>query len=210
VDGIHDLGGLDGFGPVVVEPDEPVFHEDWERRTFRLSAAAGSALQYSGGAFRHSIERMDPGHYLTSSYYEHWLTGISTLIVEAGLATADELDRRAGGRYPLSRPDRGTVPATAQPHPTDVRFAVGDRVRVREWHPPGHTRAPRYVQGKCGVVVRLDGSYSVPDVEAHSADRVLEPTYSVRFTARELWGEGGADTDVIHVDLWDSYLEEEP
>ncbi len=209
MDGIHDLGGLEGFGPVEIEPDEPVFHEDWERRTFRISAAAGSALRYSGGAFRHSIERMDPGHYLTSSYYEHWLTGISTLIVEAGLVSAEELDRRAGGRFPLSRPDRGVVPPSPQPDRTTARFAVGDRVRVREWHPPGHTRAPRYTQGKRGVVVRLDGSYSVPDVEAHGADRVHEPTYSVRFTARELWGDGGADGEVVHVDLWESYLEEE-
>ena len=90
-----------------------------------------------------------------------------------------------------------------------ARFAVGDRVRVREWHPPGHTRAPRYVQGKQGVVVRVDGAHNVPDVEAHSDRRVLEPTYSVRFTARELWGEGGADGEVVHVDLWDRYLEEQ-
>ena len=114
MDGIHDLGGLEGFGPVEIEPDEPVFHEDWERRTFRISRAAGHGLRYSGGAFRHSIERMDPGHYLTSSYYEHWLTGISTLIVEAGLVTAEELDRRAGGRFPLSLPDRGTVSGVAR------------------------------------------------------------------------------------------------
>jgi nitrile hydratase len=209
VDGIHDLGGLEGFGPVEVEHDEPVFHEDWDRRTFRLSVAAGRALGYTGGAFRHSIERMDPGHYLTSSYYEHWLTGISTLIVEAGLVSADELDRRAGGQFPLSRPDRGTGPVSPGPDRTDARFAVGDRVRVREWHPPGHTRAPRYVQGKQGVVVRVDGAHSVPDVEAHSDRRVLESTYSVRFTASELWGEGGAEGEDIHVDLWDRYLEEQ-
>ena len=212
MDGIHDLGGLEGFGPVEIETDEPVFHEDWERRTFRLSAAAGSALRYSGGAFRHSIERMDPGHYLTSSYYEHWLTGISTLIVEAGLVSPEELDRRAGGRFPLSRPDRVTAPSSPQPDRTAARFAVGDLVRVREWHPPGHTRAPRYTQGRQGVVVRVDGAHSVPDVEAHSDRRVLEPTYSVRFTARELWGDGGADGevagDVVHVDLWEHYLEE--
>lgn len=207
MDGIHDLGGLDGFGRVEVERDEPVFHEDWERQAFRVSRAAGLGLRYSGGAFRHSIERMDPGHYLTSSYYEHWLTGISTLIVEAGLVSSEDLDRRAGGRFPLSRPDRGTVPASPEPDRVDPRFAVGDRVRVRQWHPPGHTRAPRYVQGRLGVVVRIDAAQSVPDVEAHGGDRVVEPTYSVRFTARELWGEGGADDEVVHVDLWDRYLE---
>jgi nitrile hydratase len=209
MDGIHDLGGLEGFGPVDVELDEPVFHEDWERRTLRLNVAAGMALRYSGGAFRHSIERMEPGHYLTSSYYEHWLTGVSTLIVEAGLVSPAELDRRAGGRFPLSRPDRGTSPAVPEPDRTSARFVVGDAVRVREWHPPGHTRAPRYVQGKRGVVVRVDGVYSVPDVEAHSDDRVLEQTYSVRFTSRELWGEGGAVGEFVHVDVWDGYLEED-
>jgi nitrile hydratase len=207
MDGIHDLGGLEGFGPVDVELDEPVFHEDWERRTLRLNVAAGMALRYSGGAFRHSIERMEPGHYLTSSYYEHWLTGVSTLIVEAGLVSPAELDRRAGGRFPLSRPDRGTLPAPPEPDRTPSRFVVGDAVRAREWHPPGHTRAPRYVQGKRGVVVRVDGVYSVPDVEAHSDDRVLEQTYSVRFTSRELWGEGGAVDEFVHVDVWDGYLE---
>jgi nitrile hydratase len=210
MDGIHDLGGLDGFGAVEVERDEPVFHEDWERRTVRLNIAASLGLRYSGGAFRHSIERMEPGHYLTSPYYEHWLTGISTLIVEAGLVSAEELDRRAGGRFPLSRPDRGTAPPSVEPDRTAVRFAVGTRVRVREWHPSGHTRAPRYVQGKQGVVVRVDGVYSVPDVEAHSDDRVVEQTYSVRFTARELWGDGGAADEFIHVDVWDRYLEEAP
>jgi len=205
VDGIHDLGGIDGFGPVDVEPDEPAFHHDWERRAFRFSAAAGRAADYSGGAFRHSIERMDPAHYLASSYYEHWLTGVTTLLVEAGITSADELDRRAGGHFPLSRPDRG-VP-TGGSDRTEPGFAVGVAVRVREWHPPGHTRAPRYVQGKRGVIVRYHGNHNVPDVEAHSELRVLEPTYSVRFTARELWGDGGSDGVVVHVDLWERYLE---
>jgi nitrile hydratase len=193
MDGVHDLGGVEGFGPVEVEQDEPAFHEDWERRAFRVSLGTAMALQPTGGAFRHSIERMDPAQYLSTSYYEHWLTGWSTLIVEAGLVSSDELDRRAGGRFPLSRPDRGTAPAVPEAARTDSRFTVGDQVRVREWHPFGHTRAPRYVQGKRGVVVRVDGPYSVPDIEAHGGGRVLDPTYSVRFTPRELWGEGGAD-----------------
>jgi nitrile hydratase len=207
VDGIHDLGGLAGFGAVEVEVDEPVFHDDWERRVLRISPAAARALQYSGGAFRHSIERMDPGHYLTSSYYEHWLTGIATLMVEAGLVSPDELDRRAGGHFPLARPDRGTT-ITGSPS-SEPRFAVGDRVRVREWHPLGHTRAPRYVQGKRGVIARFDGSHNVPDIEAHGGGEIAEPAYSVRFTMRELWGDGAEDDDVVHVDLWERYLEED-
>ncbi len=113
VDGIHDLGGLEGFGPVVVERDEPVFHQDWERRVFRVNVAVSLGVGPSGGAFRHSIERMDPAHYLTSSYYEHWLTGVSTLLVEAGLTSRAELDHRAGGTFPLSRADRGTTLAAS-------------------------------------------------------------------------------------------------
>src|SRR4051812_30490947 len=106
MDGVHDLGGLDGFGRVDAPPSEPVFAEDWERRAFRITMATMGGLRTPGGLFRHSIERMRPEHYLTSSYYEHWLTGVSTLIVEAGLVTSAELDERAGGHFPLSRPDR--------------------------------------------------------------------------------------------------------
>jgi len=183
-----------------------VFGEDWERRAFRVNVAVLMGLQPSGGAFRHSIERMDPAHYLGSSYYEHWLTGSATFLVEKGVVSTEELEERAGGRFPLSRPDRGMAPPVDGDR-TEARFKVGDRVRVREWHPFGHTRAPRYVQGKRGSVVRVDGAFNLPDVEAHSDRRVLNPTYSVRFTAEELWGEG-ADGAAIHVDLWEHYLEE--
>jgi nitrile hydratase beta subunit len=207
MDGPHDLGGRAGFGPVEMEPAEPVFHHAWERQVLSCAIAASLAQLYSGGRFRHSIERMDPGHYLTSSYYEHWLTGIATLLVEAGLVTANELDARAGGPFPLSGRDRGVAPGVERDR-NEPRFRVGDRVRVREWHPPGHTRAPGYVQGKRGVVVRLDGAFSVPDVEAHSDRRTLDPTYSVRFTGEELWGEGAEPGAVLHVDLWEHYLEE--
>ena len=209
MDGVHDLGGLDGFGSVELTPSEPVFAEAWERRAFRAMMATINALHGGGAEFRHSIERMDPGHYLTSSYYEHWLTGISTLIVEAGLTSAEDLERRAGGRFPLSRADRGTPPALSETEHTEARFAPGDRVRVRAWHPAGHTRAPRYVQGKRGVVVRVDGPANFPDFEAHGGSRTLDPTFSVRFTATELWGEAGDDHATVHVDLWERYLEED-
>jgi nitrile hydratase len=210
VDGVHDLGGIEGFGPVEHTPAEPVFAEDWERRAFRLNMAVLSAAGVGGAEFRHSIERMDPGHYLTSSYYEHWLTSSASLAVEHGLASLEELERHAGGRFPLSRADRGSAPATPQEARTEARFAVGQHVRVREWHPAGHTRAPRYVQGKRGVVVRVDGAANFPDFEAHGGGTILDPTYSVRFTSRELWGEGGSDGEAMHVDLWERYLEEVP
>jgi nitrile hydratase len=209
VDGVHDLGGLDGFGPVEHKPTEPYFEQEWERRVFRLMIGWIAAQSVPGGRLRHSIERMAPEHYLSSPYYEHWLTGAATMAVESGLTTPDELDRRAGGRFPLSRPDRGVLPADLTPH-NEPRYSVGDRVRVRDRHPPGHTRAPRYVQGRHGVVARVDGAFNIDDIEAHGGGSVADPLYSVRFASRELWGEAGSDGDVVHVDLFERYLEDPP
>jgi nitrile hydratase subunit beta len=203
VDGIRDLGGMDGFGAVEVEPDEPVFHADWERRTWGLSMGTFAAGLMNGGEFRHAIERMDPAQYLSSSYYEHWLTGVATRLVEAGVVDRDDLDARAGGRFPLSGPVTGTAWSAATA--TGSGFAVGDRVRVRDVTTRGHTRCPRYVRRRIGEVVRVDPASSLPDVEAHSPERISEPVYSVRFTLAELWG--GSEVDLVHVDLWQSYLE---
>jgi nitrile hydratase len=206
VDGIHDLGGMQGFGAVGHSPAEPAFHYRWEAVARALMEAVSGAIEASGGEFRYSIERMEPGHYLTSSYYEHWLTAAATLAVEHGLVTRSELEARAGGRFPLSGPVLAPPVADAGPDVDEPRFGPGDRVRVRDWHPPGHTRCPRYVRGKTGVVVRVDGIHSVPDIEAHGAARRREPTYSVRFDAADLWRDGQRGV-WVHADLWDSYLE---
>jgi len=206
VDGIHDLGGMQGFGEVGYSPAEPVFGHRWEAVARALLVVVAGVAGTSGGEFRHSIERMEPGQYLTSSYYEHWLTAAATLAVEHGLVTRSELEARAGGRFPLSGPVLGPTVADVGPDVDTARFGVGDRVRVREWHPPGHTRCPGYVRGKAGTVVRVDGIHSVPDIEAHGASRLHEPTYSVRFDAADLWRDGQRGVRV-HVDLWDSYLE---
>jgi nitrile hydratase len=158
----------------------------------------------SDGALRHAIERMDPALYLASSYYERWVTAAATLAVEAGIVTHVELEQRAGGPFPLSKPV--TAESITKPPAGRARFAVGDRVRVQGWHPRGHTRCPWYIRGHVGVVTRCDGRFSIPDVEAHSAHRVHEATYSVRFDATDLWNDGQPG-DTVNVDLWDSYLE---
>ena len=204
MDGVHDLGGIDGFGPVHAPKSEPVFHEDWERRAMRANIATSLGLGINTPRFRHTIERMDPAHYLNSSYYEHWLTGAATSLVEEGRTTQDELNARAGGYFPISRPVRGTPEPVRH---TEPRFVVGDAVRVRPRHPLGHTRAPRYVQGKRGVIVRYDGLHNYPDVEAHGGGQIPVPAYSVRFEATELWGEAAEPNAHMHVDLYDDYLE---
>jgi nitrile hydratase len=198
---------MQGFGRVDHSPAEAVFAHRWEGRARALMGVVGRAIEVSGGEFRHSIERMDPGHYLTSSYYEHWLTGAATMAVEHELVSASELEARAGGRFPLSGPVLAAPITDVGPDVDEPRFGIGDRVRVRDSHPPGHTRCPRYVRGKVGTVVRHDGVDSVPDVEAHGTARRREPTYSVRFEAGELWGDGQPGV-TVNVDLWDSYLEE--
>ena len=204
MDGIHDLGEMEGFGPVDVEPDEPVFHAAWERTAFGLTMASFMSGLSNGGEFRHSIERMDAAHYLTSRYYEHWFTGTATRYVETGVVPLDELESRAGGSFPLSRPVLcGSAPRGPETR-TERTWAVGDRVRVRDVDTRGHTRCPRYVRGRVGIVVRADGPSSLPDVEAHSPERRMERQYCVAFPARD---DDGA---TVHVDLFESYLEDAP
>jgi nitrile hydratase subunit beta len=199
----HDLGGRSGFGVPVVEDDEPVFHAPWERTARALVyAAMGAHPNPTTSAFRHAIERMDPEHYLASSYYEHWLTAAASVAVESGVITSEELEARAGGTFPLARPEvRPDVEGSGE-----QRFAVGDRVRVVAAAHGGHTRCPGYLRGRVGTVTRVDDRFSLPDVEAHSTRRVVEGTYGVRFAARDLWADADPQA-AVHVDLWDTYLE---
>ena len=190
MDGVHDLGGLDGFGPVDRHPAEPVFGEDWERRTFRLMVG--------------SVGRWAPTAGSSATRSSGWTPPITC--PRRTTSTGSPASRHSPSR-PARQPTRAraprrrTLPAIASRRGdlpddltrTEPRYTVGDDVRVREWHPPGHTRAPRYVQGKRGTIVRVDGAYNVADIEAHGGGFVTDPTYSVRFTSRELWGEGGAD-----------------
>jgi len=206
MDGIHDLGGMSGFGPVAIEPNEPKFHEPWEARAFALNNLGIRLGTYNVHEYRHAVERMDPAHYLAATYYERWLTGVATLFVEKGVVTQAELEARAGGRFPLARPAADVKPNGVTPGGAP-RFTAGDAVRVRETHPAGHTRAPRYVRGRRGVVVRVSRAFELPDLAAHALPAHVEPTYHVEFGARELWSDSAEPSTAVIVDLWESYLE---
>ncbi len=202
MDGIHDLGGRQGFGPVRHSPTAAAFHADWEKRVNALYSLAVKAGIFNMDEYRHAIERMEPRHYLSASYYERSLTSLATLLVEKGLVTREELERRAHGVFPLaspSAPGRGNAAARE-------RFQPGDRVRVRTEHVPGHVRMPAYIRGKTGVVVSESPPYPFPDAAAHGVPSEDEPTYDVRFSSAELW-PNAADAAFVHVAVFQSYLE---
>jgi nitrile hydratase len=202
VDGIHDLGGRQGFGRVRHTPDATAFHEAWEVRVNSLYALAVRLGIFNMDEYRHAIERMDPRHYLAASYYERSLTGLATLCVEKGIVTSEELERRARGSFPLSAPS-----ASGRTNlPTRERFKRGDRVRVREDYVPGHVRMPAYIRGKTGTVVGESPAYPFPDAHAHGVESQDEPTYDVRFRSEDLW-PNSADRALVHAGVFQSYLE---
>src|SRR5688572_10260688 len=183
MDGIHDLGGKQGYGPVRYTHNATAFHAPWEVRANSLYAFAVRSGLFNMDEYRHAIERMEPRHYLAASYYERSLTGMATLCVEKGVVTREELERRAQGNFPLAAPAAAGRTNVA----TRERFKVGDRVRVRADYVPGHVRMPGYIRGKTGIVIGESPTYPFPDAHAHGIEAQDEPTYDVRFRAEELW-----------------------
>ena len=202
MDGVHDLGGRQGFGRVRYTLNAPAFHATWEVRVNALYAHAVRRGVFNMDEYRHAIERMEPRHYLGAGYYERTLTSLATLCVEKGLIPREELEQRAGGAFPLATPS-----ATGRRNaPQRERFSPGDRVRVRLDFVPGHIRLPGYIRGKTGVVVGESPAYPFPDAHAHGIAAEDEPTYDVRFRSEDLW-PNGADSALVHVGVFQSYLE---
>ena len=216
MNGAHDMGGTMGFGPVVAEKNEPVFHAPWERRAFAITLAAGAG-RWNLDQSRSAREQMQPVEYLAKTYYEIWIAGLEKLLAERGLVTPDEIAAGKVLHAPKDLPvvltaDRVAMALskggpTTRPASAPQRFQVGDRVRARNMHPAGHTRLPRYVRGHAGTITHVHGVHVLPD--ANSTGRGEDPQwlYTVRFTARELWGEAADPTCSVSVDAWESYLE---
>lgn len=202
------------MGPVVPEANEPVFHEVWEARVHALNLASPTRGNIDAG--RHKIELIPAADYLRMSYYEKWLTRLEGLLLAGGFVTPEEMaSGRADPKAPRSTPVRkaADVPAAMTGPYSYIReagpaaFGVGDRVRCRVINPTGHTRLPRYVRGRVGVIDRLHGAHVFPDRHAHGEGEHPHHLYCVRFEARELWGPDAPARDSVRLDLWEPYLE---
>ena len=214
---VHDMGGQQGMGPVEYEEHEPVFHAVWEGRVYALSRALRAWRKWSLDTDRYALEVMPPVDYLRMSYYERWLHRLEQQVVKYGFVSRDELQSgrpapgsaRANPVFTLATADRwqNRGIASSQDPKVSPRFKVGQRVRARNINPTGHTRLPRYARGKSGAIVRDHGVYLFPDTNAHAQGEKRQHVYSVRFTARELWGEAASPRDSVHLDMWDDYLE---
>jgi nitrile hydratase len=216
MNGVHDMGGMHGMGPIQHEKNEPVFHAPWEGRVYAMYVALNAWRKWNIDAARHARELIPPAEYLRMTYYEKWFAGIVDLLVKRGLVTATEIESGA----PAAGTVKATPPLTAaiREHllsyinasrnvPVAPRFQAGQRVRARNINPVGHTRLPRYARGKIGTVERDHGVFVLPDTNAHFLGEKPQHVYSVRFAARELWGEQASARDSVNLDMWDDYLE---
>jgi nitrile hydratase len=217
MNGVHDMGGMQCMGPIMYEKNEPVFHERWEGRMEALYRAMGVWRKWNMDASRHERNLIRPAEYLRNTYYESTLEQISGLLVKRGVVTREEIESGvlapgATKVSPALRQDgvlallaRGTV--SSREVQVTPSFKVGQQVRARNMNPATHTRLPRYTRGKVGGVVRDHGVFVFPDTNAHYLGEKPQHVYSVRFTARELWGDKAAPQDSVYLDMWDDYLE---
>lgn len=224
MNGVHDMGGLQGFGPVRPEVDEPLFHANWEKRALAVTLAMGATGQWNIDLGRSARESLPPAVYLASSYYEIWIRALEVLMLQRGLVTADEL--RGGQLLVPPKPvgrilSAGAVDAALaggspadRPASAPARFAPGDRVRAKNMHPAGHTRLPRYVRGHLGVVQAVRGCHLFADRHASQPappfDGTADWLYTVVFDGQELWGPQSDAAVQVSVDAWEPYLEAAP
>jgi nitrile hydratase beta subunit len=217
MNGVHDMGGMHGMGAIAVDKNEPVFHAAWEGRAYGLTRAMGGWRLWNLDATRFQRELIAPVDYFRMSYYERWIAALRELMLKNQLVTRTELssgrpDEGAALRTPVFTADK--VPGLVTkgvPARRDVAvpasYRIRQRVRARNINPVGHTRLPRYARGKVGTVDRDHGVFVFPDTNAQFLGEKPQHVYSVRFDARELWGEQASRRDSVYVDIWDDHLE---
>ena len=215
MNGVHDLGGMHGFGPMVIKPNEPMFHAYWESRVFALRLACGFHRKWNADMGRYARECMPPVAFLSASYYERGLYALEQLLVSSTLINAQELQAGRAEAVTHDGPllQSGDIPKLVRSRrqmrldeAVMARCKVGDKVMARNINPIGHTRMPRYVRGRSGVIDRDHGVFTFADSNAMTWDKKPQHLYSVRFAAMELWGDAASPRDSVYVDLWDDHL----
>ena len=216
MNGVHDMGGMHGFGPVAPEPNEPVFHSDWEARVLALNRALGYARAWNIDMSRAAIEMLPPDIYLTRSYYEKWALRMERLLLDLKLVDADEitagralrpgkaLSRKLNAADVASALTRGSFERTPS---APALFKVGDRVRTRNFNPTTHTRLPRYARGRVGTIECVRGCHVFPDSAAIDMGENPQWLYTLVFAGRELWGEGSDPNLKVSIEAFEPYLE---
>jgi len=216
VNGVHDMGGMHGFGKVAPDADERPFHATWEARVLAMQRAIRFARAWNIDMSRDAIERQPPQRYLAASYYERWLMGMETSAVEKGLIDPDEIAAghalRPGKSVAkvMTKDDLGrpfTRGSFSRPPGHEARFKPGDRVRTRNINPATHTRLPRYARGREGLVEAVRGCHVFPDsvVTGHGEDP--QWLYTVVFNGRQLWGANADPTLTVSIEAFEPYLE---
>jgi nitrile hydratase len=211
------MGGMDGFGKVEVEPNEPMFHERWESRVLAMVRAMGAAGAFNIDTSRFYREALPPDVYLASSYYKKWLLGLEDMLVAKGFIARREVAERHAiepakplkrGKFTVGDVERIMVRGRfSRDTTTTPMFKPADRVRAKNIHPATHTRLPRYVRGHIGVIERNNGCHVFPDSAANEAGENPQWLYTVVFDGRELWGDDADPSVKVSIDAFEPYLE---
>jgi len=216
MNGVHDMGGLECFGPINPDPDEPMFHAEWERRVLAMTVCMGATGEWNLDQGRFARESLPPIDYLSIGYYRIWLTALEHLLVQRNLVSRQEMRdgnslrdsvelKRVLKASDIDKVLRAGAPVD-RPATQSAQFCVGDSVRVENQHKTGHTRLPGYIKGHIGIVHKVHGCHVFPDANAQGTGENPQWLYNVQFKAQELWGESRKQAAHIHVDCWESYL----
>lgn len=217
MDGIHDMGGTEGWGSVEIDPNEPVFKEDWEARAFALSLASMGVSGTNLDAFRHGLERLHPVDYLSEGYYGRWISTAELLCVDSGILApgavaarartlrGEQVDEPADVETRKPQYERGGAGSLRQIEDAP-KFEAGQTIRASSQRKSGHTRLPAYVRGRTGTVIARRPAAVLPDSTAHFVGEDPQHVYTVEFDSTELWGEN-AEKSKVRIDLFESYME---
>ncbi len=217
MDGMHDLGGKQGFGPIDVNETDVPFHADWEGRMWAIAQCGGGRDGWTIDWWRHCRELIDPVDYLARPYFDSWMQAYTAAYIDSDTFTLEEIIKAKSDQTPVEPPEaidtqqvlkdiQSQATRFDRPLAQTPQFEVGDCVNTKQLTTSHHTRLPAYTRGKPGIIHAYHGAHIFADACAKGSDRP-EHIYSVAFNASDLWQESQNRKDRVFLDLWESYLE---